>query len=78
MKIGNLSLNPNSNFISDDILKHLITGRTVVLVTSLMKVALLDTCPDFNLVSAKEKYNHRYLIQLVLKNQTCSSKLTNA
>ena len=78
MNIGNKSLNPNTDFITTNILEDMIKGKAVVLVNSLVKTKIQESYRDYNLVSAEKKYFSRYLVHLVSKNQAYTTKITNA
>lgn len=78
MKIGDKSLNPSNNFITNDILKDIITGKTVVLANSILIENMIVYFQGYNLVTAERKYLHLAMAHLVSKDQKFSREITNA
>ena len=78
MKIGDSSLNPSINFITIDILKDIITGKTVVLANTFAIENMINEFQDYNLVTAERKYSKLSMAHSVLKDHTFSREITNA
>lgn len=70
--------NPNTNFITKDILNDILTGKAIVLANSLIMAYMMDSYQEYNLVSAKMKYGQIYMVHLISKNHRCSTQITNA
>ena len=77
MQIENMTGNPNTNFISKQILQEVLKGETILLINSFLRVIVQDTFADFNLKKG-ESYNMMYLAYQIARNFSFSQQITIA
>ena len=76
MHIEKLTGNPNNNFITKDVLNEFLSGKTVLLVNSFLRLIMQDTFTDFKLQTAREKYILTFIAYKMSKNFEYSNIIT--